>query len=93
MHTQKSAAVCGTSMITGIEHEYRLRMDSLSPKERVARSVALFNWARELIGRQIVAERGPLSPERLKWEVALRQYGGDSVVRRMIERKLSDVSC
>lgn len=66
-------------------------MDALSPKERVARSVALFNWAREMIARQILAERGPMSPERLKWEVALRQYGSEPSVRAMIERMLADV--
>ena len=74
-----------------IEQEYLARMDALSVKERVARSVAMFQWTREMIARQIVAEAGPMSTERLKWEVALRQYGADAVSREMIQRKLDDV--
>ena len=34
----------------------------------------------------------PLSPVRLKWEVAKRMYGADPVARATIERKLADVS-
>ena len=78
--------------MTTIEEEYLARMDSLSIKERVARSAAMFQWSREIIARQIVAESGPMSAERLKWEVALRQYGADAGSRELIERKLKDVS-
>ncbi len=52
----------------------------------------MFQWARELIGRQIIAAKGPMSAERLKWEIALRQYGSDPTARATIERKLNDVS-
>lgn len=64
----------------------------MSPKDRIARSIAMFQWARELIGRQIIAAKGPMSAERLKWEIALRQYGSDPTARATIERKLNDVS-
>lgn len=75
-----------------VQQEYERRIDALSPCERVQRSVEMFNWAREFIARQIVAERGPMSVERLKWEVALRQYGSDSQTRALVERMLSRVS-
>ncbi|MDP7018520.1 MAG: hypothetical protein QGG36_22165 [Pirellulaceae bacterium] len=45
-----------------------------------------------MLARQIVSEMGSISDERLKWEIALRLYGADRAVRRMIEGKLADVS-
>lgn len=66
-------------------------MDALSVKERVARSMTMLKWTRDMIARQVVAESGPMSNERLKWEVALRLYGSDKITREMIERKLADV--
>jgi len=80
-------------MTSIIENEYRSRMDALSPAERVARSAAMFQWAREMLARQVTAELGEMSAERLKWEVALRQYGAEPAVRAMIEEKLQDVPC
>ena len=75
-----------------IEREYQSRMDALRGKERVARSLALLTWSREMIARRIVAERGEIPEDQLKWEVALQLYGGDPKVCRMIESKLADVS-
>ena len=75
-----------------IQQEYQARMDALTVTERMERAMAMFNWTREMIARQIVQERGPLSPERLKWEVALRQYGAEPQVRAMIQRMLDRVS-
>jgi hypothetical protein len=74
-----------------IEQEYQSRMDALSGRERIARSLALLAWSRQMIARQIVAERGDMPEERLKWEVALRLYGSDPTVCRMIESELADV--
>ncbi|MBC8355602.1 MAG: hypothetical protein H8E66_26790 [Planctomycetes bacterium] len=74
-----------------VEQQYQSRMDSLLPKQRVARSQAMFRWTREMIGRQILRESGTMSPERLKWEIALRQYGSDPITRAMIERELKNV--
>lgn len=68
-----------------IENEYRRRIDSMTISERVQRADALLCWARGFVARQILAERGPLSDERLKWEVALRQYGADPTTRALIE--------
>ena len=67
-------------------------MDLMSPAERVARSAAMFEWTRDQMARQIVSEHGAMPHEILKWHVALRLYGDEPAVRRMIEQKLADVS-
>jgi hypothetical protein len=74
-----------------IELKYRERIDALTPKERVARAALMFRWAREAIARQLVADLGPMSSDRLKWLVALRQYGADSATREMIQGVLENV--
>jgi hypothetical protein len=76
-------------MEINIEDEYRSRMQALTPLEKVARSMAMLKWTRDAIARQIQAERGPLSNEQLKWEVALRLYGNEPSIRRMIETQLA----
>ncbi len=45
-----------------------------------------------MLARQITAEMGEMSDERLKLEVALRQYGSEPAVRAMIEERLKHVS-
>jgi hypothetical protein len=60
--------------------------------ERVQRASELFAWSRGFVARQVVAEREALSNERLKWEVALRQYGADPAARAMIHRMLARAS-
>lgn len=72
-----------------IEARYKAAMDQLAPHERVARSMEMFNWVRQWLGRQIVAEKGALPEERLRWEVALRLYGREPGPRRLIESVLS----
>jgi hypothetical protein len=67
-------------------------MESLSPKERVARCAALLKWTRDLLARRAISELGAMSDERLKWEVARRMYGADPVARAIIDRRLADVS-
>jgi len=76
-----------------LQQQIDSRIDALTPHQRIERAQAMFQWTRELLGRQIVAEMGAMSAERLKWEVARRQYGADPVALAMIERKLADVSC
>jgi hypothetical protein len=49
-----------------VELEYRARMDALSPRQRIERSMAMLQWSRELIARRVVAELGPMPAERLK---------------------------
>ncbi len=74
-----------------VEQLYHERIDAMSPKERVARAAEMLQWARQTLARQIVAESGPMSDERLKWLVAMRQYGADPTTRTMIEKVLKRV--
>lgn len=74
-----------------VESRYLDRMDALTPKERVARAASMFQWAREIIARQILSDLGPMSPERLKWMVAMRQYGAEKTTRELIQRALVNV--
>ena len=82
--------------LSSVEIEYQTRMNALLPKERIARSAAMFQWFREMIGRQLVKEHitdgTVMSDEELKWRIALWMYGGEPVVAAMIRRKLEDVS-
>ena len=80
-----------------IEAEYRARINALAPHERVARSAAMFQWTREMIGRQICKEQletggEVLSGEKLKWQIALRMYAAEPAVVALIQRRLADVS-
>ena len=68
-----------------VKLEYRTRIDAMSVVERVRRAEALFDWSRDYIARSILAARGPLPEDRLKWEVALRQYGADPQTRALID--------
>jgi hypothetical protein len=76
---------------TIIEQRYQEAVDRLSAREKIARSFAMFDWARGWIGRQIVAERGAMETERLRWEVALRVYGNEPGARQLIERHLDQL--
>ncbi len=81
-----------------IETEYQSRIDAMLPKERVARSLAMFQWMREMIGRQVRQEAAangdlPLTDEQLKWQCALRMYGAEPAIVALIERRQKDVSC
>ena len=67
-------------------------MDALSPQERIARCAAMLKWTRDLLARQVVAELGVISDERLKWEVARRMYASDATARTIKDQRLEDVS-
>ena len=68
-----------------VDLEYRARIDAMSVAERVRRAEALFNWSREFLARSILATRGSMPDEQLKWEVVLRQYGAYPEVRELID--------
>lgn len=74
-----------------IESAYQQRIDAMTPAERFQRAEEMLAWSRDVMARQILNERGPLPPERLKWEVALRMYGHEPAARELIEKKLADV--
>ena len=67
-------------------------MEALEGKERIARAMAMLQWAREMLARQIVTELGDVSEQRLRWEVAARLYGLDDPVHKLIQTRLEDVS-
>ena len=68
-----------------LEDEYRARVESMTAQERIGRAESLFAWSRGVLTRSVVATQGPLADERLKWEVAIRQYGTDPRARRLID--------
>lgn len=74
-----------------VETLYRSSISSMSPREKVAKSIGLFNWSRDFISREIRKSNPGASPERLKLLVALRMYGSDMKARKMIEGLLANV--
>ena len=68
-----------------VELEYRARIDAMSVADRIRRTEVLFRWSRDYIVRSIVAARGQMSDDDVKWEVALRQYGADPMTRELID--------
>jgi hypothetical protein len=60
----------------------------MTPRERIARASAMTAWANAVVARSILAERGAMSSERLRWEVARRRYASDPAICRMIDRQL-----
>ena len=75
-----------------VEDEYSRLVGAMTVAERVRRAEALFRWSRDYLARSIRATQGPMSEDRLKREVALRQYGSDPAARRLIEEWPVDVS-
>lgn len=69
-----------------VTHKYHERINTRSIAENVRRSGKMARWAREGIGRRIVAEHGPMPERRLKIEVALRaDANAPAVVRQLKE--------
>ena len=75
-----------------VENEYSRLVDAMTVAERVRRAEALFRWSRDYLARSIRATQGPMSEDRLKREVTLRQYGSDPAARRLIDEWPVDVS-
>lgn len=74
-----------------VDSLYQNAVDSMTPREKIARSIGMFNWSREFIGRQIQEANPGSSPERLKLLVALQIYGVDTDMRILIEGLLANV--
>lgn len=75
-----------------VEQEYQRLVDAMTPAQRMERAANLLAWARDLAGRQIQQERGPLSAADLKWEIALRHYGQSPLMRELIEQARTHVA-
>lgn len=74
-----------------VEDTYRAAIDAMTPAQKIARMLQLNQWAHWNIERRIAAERGPVSPEIMKWEVALWVYGRNPACRELIEEHLARV--
>lgn len=74
-----------------VEEYYQAAIAKMTPAERLGRMHMFLHWVRDLYARQLKEKLGDVSEERLKWEVALRLYGGDRRAVELIERKLRDV--
>lgn len=75
-----------------VEAEYRHRIDAMSAVERIRRAEALFRWSRDYLARSVLAAQGPMSGDRLRHEVALRQYQADPSARKLIGELRARVS-
>ena len=76
-----------------VEEAYSRAMDEMPPVERVARVESMLRWTRSVLARRVVSEIGEVGPQRMKWEVAMRMYGSDPRMRRLLEEHCPDVSC
>jgi hypothetical protein len=70
---------------------YQQSVDRMTSAEKLARMQSMFNWMRDLYLRQAKAKLGDVSPERLKWEVALRMYESDPPAKKLIEEHIQHV--
>jgi hypothetical protein len=76
-----------------VEEAYHRAIDAMTPQQRIARVEAMLHWTRETVARQVRSELGEhLSDERIKLEVALRQYGSEPIMARLIGEAIADVS-
>lgn len=78
--------------MTEIERLYQAATENMLPKEKLARTIELFNWTREYIARRIKAEAPTASDTKIKLLVALRMYGSESGMKKLLESQLADVS-
>jgi hypothetical protein len=74
-----------------VDDLYQAAIDRMTPTEKVARCQEMFNWSREFIGRQVQLEFPDASIERVKLLVALRMYGSEPGMRKLLEGMLADV--
>jgi len=77
--------------MTYVEELYQAAIDRMTPAEKMARCQEMFNWSREFIGRQVQSEHPTASIERIKLLVALRMYGSEPSMKKLLEGLLADV--
>lgn len=77
---------------TEVDLEYERRVAAMTPKEKIARSAAMFEWTRQQLAARIAGARPNLSAEQIRWEVALELYASEPEVVALIREYLADVS-
>lgn len=75
-----------------VQQRYEELIDAMPVHIKVARAAQMFQWSRDWIMRQVLAEKGTMSEERLRLEIAMKMYGHEESVRQLIEKALSRVS-
>ena len=74
-----------------VQRKYEEQIDAMPMHVKVARAEQIFQWSRDWIMRQVLAEKCPMSRQRLRLEIALKMYGHEMPVRQLIEKALADV--
>lgn len=67
-------------------------IDEMPIHVKVARAADPFQWSRDWLMHQVLAEKGPMSEERLRLKMAMRMYGHEEPMRCLIEKASSLVS-
>ena len=78
--------------MSAVQRRHDELIDEMPVHVKVARAAEMFRWSRDWIMRQILAEKGPMSEERLSLEIAMKMYGHEESVRQLIEKALSHVA-
>ncbi|RLS79825.1 MAG: hypothetical protein DWI00_01740 [Planctomycetota bacterium] len=78
--------------MSDVQQRYDKLIDEMPIHVKVARAAEMFQWSRDWLMRQVLAEKGPMSEERLRLEIAMRMYGHEEPVRQLIEKALSHVA-
>ena len=78
--------------MSDVQQRYDKLIDEMPIHVKVARAAEMFQWSRDWLMRQVLAEKGPMSEERLRLEIAMRMYGHEKPVRQLIEKALSHVA-
>jgi endonuclease III len=87
-----SVRFMGYHVVSVVQQKYDKLIDAMPVHVKVARAAQMFQWSRDWAMRQVLAEKGPMPEQRLRLEVALRMYGHEEPMRRLIEKALSHVS-
>ncbi len=78
--------------MSDVQRRYDELIDAMPVHVKAARAAEIFRWSRDWIMRQTLAEWRPMSEQRLRLETAMRMYGHEESVQRLIEEALSHVS-
>ncbi len=78
--------------MSDVQQRYDKLIDEMPIHVKVVRAAEMFQWSRDWLMRQVLAEKGPMSTERLRLEIAMRMYGHEEPVRQLIEKVLSHVA-